>query len=28
MEIPCIVPVASEAEDPEYAPEFIAVPLG
>ena len=28
MEIPCIVPVASEAEDPEYAPEFIAVALG
>lgn len=27
MEIPCIVPVASADEDPEYAPEFIAVPL-
>ena len=27
MEIPCIVPVASTDEDPEYAPEFIAVPL-
>lgn len=28
MEVPCIVPVASATEDPDYAPEFIAVPLG
>ena len=28
MEVPCIVPVASPDEDPDYAPEFIAVPLG
>ena len=28
MEVPCIVPVTSAAEDPDYAPEFIAVPLG
>lgn len=28
MEVPCIVPVASAKEDPDYAPEFIAVPLG
>lgn len=27
MEIPCIVPVENTDEDPEYAPEFIAVPL-
>ena len=27
MEVPCIIPVASAAEDPDYAPEFIAVPL-
>ena len=28
MEIPCIIPVASEADDPDFAPEFIAVALG
>ena len=27
MQVPCIIPVASAAEDPDYAPEFIAVPL-
>ena len=27
MEVPCIIPVASAADDPDYAPEFIAVPL-
>lgn len=28
MEVPCIVPVNSPKDDPDYAPEFIAVPLG
>ena len=28
MEIPCIIPVASQADDPDFAPEFIAVALG
>ena len=27
MEVPCIVPVHSSDEDPDFAPEFIAVPL-
>jgi hypothetical protein len=27
MEVPCIVPVHSSDDDPDYAPEFIAVPL-
>jgi hypothetical protein len=27
MEIPCIVPVTNADDDPDFAPEFIAVPL-